>query len=276
MQAGSSWAVGWKKDAFWGRDALLAERAAGPARRLRGLLLERPRGPRGRHGRARPGRPADRPDHLGDVLTQLKRGIALALIYTGAELERRRAGADRRPGPQVAGRPCRAAAVRAVARALIAGGLGLAFGGGRLGVRLQAEHRGPQHRQRQQPAEPVAGPDAPAAGSGSARAVAAPCRAPDPGGAERPATSAPPAGRPVGPRWRRRRPARRPASTGVRRSAACSSKPVSAASSGLPITVEQFQQLDPVRPGQPPDGRGSRRSGRSSPRRRCPAAVRSP
>jgi glycine cleavage system T protein (aminomethyltransferase) len=39
VQAGSSWAVGWKKPAFWGHDALVAERAAGPARRLRGLVL---------------------------------------------------------------------------------------------------------------------------------------------------------------------------------------------------------------------------------------------
>jgi glycine cleavage system T protein (aminomethyltransferase) len=37
LQARSGWAVGWKKDAFWGRDALLAERADGPARILRGL-----------------------------------------------------------------------------------------------------------------------------------------------------------------------------------------------------------------------------------------------
>jgi aminomethyltransferase len=38
VQAGAGWAVGWKKDAFWGRDALLAEKETGPARRLRGLL----------------------------------------------------------------------------------------------------------------------------------------------------------------------------------------------------------------------------------------------
>ena len=38
VQAGSGWAVGWDKPEFWGRDALLAEKAAGPARRLRGLL----------------------------------------------------------------------------------------------------------------------------------------------------------------------------------------------------------------------------------------------
>jgi aminomethyltransferase len=37
LQARSGWAVGWKKEAFWGRDALLAEKASGPARVLRGL-----------------------------------------------------------------------------------------------------------------------------------------------------------------------------------------------------------------------------------------------
>lgn len=37
LQAGSSWAVGWTKSQFWGREALLAEKEAGPARRLRGL-----------------------------------------------------------------------------------------------------------------------------------------------------------------------------------------------------------------------------------------------
>ncbi|CKI12946.1 glycine cleavage system aminomethyltransferase GcvT [Mycolicibacterium smegmatis] len=37
LQARCGWAVGWKKDAFWGRDALLAEKAQGPKRVLRGL-----------------------------------------------------------------------------------------------------------------------------------------------------------------------------------------------------------------------------------------------
>ena len=37
LQARSGWAVGWSKEAFWGRDALLAEKQAGPARLLRGL-----------------------------------------------------------------------------------------------------------------------------------------------------------------------------------------------------------------------------------------------
>ena len=38
VQAGLSWAVGWDKPQFWGRDRLVAERAGGPRRRLRGLL----------------------------------------------------------------------------------------------------------------------------------------------------------------------------------------------------------------------------------------------
>jgi aminomethyltransferase len=32
------WAVGWKKDVFWGRDVVVAEKAAGPKRILRGLV----------------------------------------------------------------------------------------------------------------------------------------------------------------------------------------------------------------------------------------------
>ena len=38
VQAGLGWAVGWKKDAFWGRDALVAEKEAGPSASLRGLV----------------------------------------------------------------------------------------------------------------------------------------------------------------------------------------------------------------------------------------------
>jgi len=37
VQAGASWAVGWQKDTFWGADALRAEKASGPSRRLRAL-----------------------------------------------------------------------------------------------------------------------------------------------------------------------------------------------------------------------------------------------
>jgi aminomethyltransferase len=42
VQARTGWAVGWSKPAFWGRDALVAERERGPERLLWGLLaLER-------------------------------------------------------------------------------------------------------------------------------------------------------------------------------------------------------------------------------------------
>ncbi|OBH20096.1 glycine cleavage system aminomethyltransferase GcvT [Mycolicibacter sinensis] len=37
LQARCGWAIGWKKPAFFGREALQAEKAAGPARLLRGL-----------------------------------------------------------------------------------------------------------------------------------------------------------------------------------------------------------------------------------------------
>ncbi len=37
LQGGVSWAIGWHKSTFWGREALLAERQRGPSRRLRGL-----------------------------------------------------------------------------------------------------------------------------------------------------------------------------------------------------------------------------------------------
>jgi aminomethyltransferase len=37
LQARCGWAIGWKKDAFWGREALLQEKQTGPRRLLRGL-----------------------------------------------------------------------------------------------------------------------------------------------------------------------------------------------------------------------------------------------
>ncbi|MDX1881800.1 glycine cleavage system aminomethyltransferase GcvT [Mycolicibacterium sp. 120270] len=37
LQARCGWAIGWKKDSFWGRDTLLAEKEAGSKRLLRGL-----------------------------------------------------------------------------------------------------------------------------------------------------------------------------------------------------------------------------------------------
>ncbi|HEY1570527.1 MAG TPA: glycine cleavage system aminomethyltransferase GcvT [Pseudonocardiaceae bacterium] len=87
VQAGVGFAVGWKKDAFWGRDALTAERAAGPHRRLRGLLaLDR--------GVPRDGMPVrDGAGRRIGVTTSgtfsptLKQGIALAMLDTDAGVE---------------------------------------------------------------------------------------------------------------------------------------------------------------------------------------------
>jgi aminomethyltransferase len=83
-QARSGWAVGWKKPAFWGREALLAEKEAGPARLLWGLRAT------GR-GIPRPGMAvlgADG-DRIGEVTSgtfspSLRTGIALALLDAGA------------------------------------------------------------------------------------------------------------------------------------------------------------------------------------------------
>ena len=86
-QARSSWAVGWKKPAFWGREALLAEKEAGPARLLWGLRAT------GR-GIPRPGMPvlAAEGSRIGEVTSgtfspSLRTGIGLALLDTAAGVE---------------------------------------------------------------------------------------------------------------------------------------------------------------------------------------------
>jgi aminomethyltransferase len=81
-QAGLGWAVGWKKDAFWGRDPLVAEKEAGPKRKLRGLVaLER--------GIPRPGMLVSlTPDvplceiTSGTYSPTLRKGIGMALVPT--------------------------------------------------------------------------------------------------------------------------------------------------------------------------------------------------
>ena len=86
LQARCGWAIGWKKDAFFGRDALLAEKEAGPQRLLRGLRVV--------------GRGVLRSDlnvldgdskvgitTSGTFSPTLKVGIALALIDVDAAIE---------------------------------------------------------------------------------------------------------------------------------------------------------------------------------------------
>ena len=81
-EAGLGWAVGWKKDAFWGKDALVAEKAAGPKRRLRGLVAV------GR-GIPRPGMGVTLVQDVplcditsGTFSPTLRKGIGLALVPT--------------------------------------------------------------------------------------------------------------------------------------------------------------------------------------------------
>ena len=80
VQAGAGWAVGWDKPQFWGRDALLAERAAEQSRLLRGLVVT---------GRGIPRSHCAVKDATGAVVGEVtsgtfsptrKQGIALALL----------------------------------------------------------------------------------------------------------------------------------------------------------------------------------------------------
>jgi aminomethyltransferase len=79
LQAGLGWVVGWDKDEFRGRDALLAERQAGPRRHLVGLTTE---------GRQPPREHADVVSHdrrvgtvtSGNFSPMLGHGIALAFL----------------------------------------------------------------------------------------------------------------------------------------------------------------------------------------------------
>lgn len=83
VQAGSGWAVGWSKPEFWGRDALLAEKAAGPARRLRGLRATGRGIPRAGMAVVRDGERVG-VTTSGTFSPTLKIGIALALIDTSS------------------------------------------------------------------------------------------------------------------------------------------------------------------------------------------------
>jgi aminomethyltransferase len=79
-EAGLGWAVGWRKEAFWGREVLRKEKEAGPQRRLRGLMaVER--------GIPRPGMIVSLvPDvplceiTSGTFSPTLKKGIGMALV----------------------------------------------------------------------------------------------------------------------------------------------------------------------------------------------------
>jgi aminomethyltransferase len=104
VQARATWAVGWAKDRFWGRDALLAERERGPERLLWGLQSLDRGIPRAHMTVTADG------VRLGEVTSGTfsptrKAGIGLALLSTsvveGAEVE-----------VDVRGRPSRMRVVR--------------------------------------------------------------------------------------------------------------------------------------------------------------------
>ncbi|WP_293306373.1 glycine cleavage system aminomethyltransferase GcvT [Mycolicibacterium sp.] len=85
LQARCGWAVGWSKDAFWGRDALLAEKQAGPRRLLRGLRATGRGVPRAEMTVLRGGAPIG-VTTSGTFSPTLGAGIALALIDADADV----------------------------------------------------------------------------------------------------------------------------------------------------------------------------------------------
>lgn len=94
VQAMLGWAVGWSKSAFHGRDAVNAEREAGPDRRLRGLLALERGIPRAHMPVRRVGTEADplSGDLVGETTSgtfspTLKQGIALALLDSSVAVD---------------------------------------------------------------------------------------------------------------------------------------------------------------------------------------------
>ncbi|KUI01544.1 glycine cleavage system protein T [Mycolicibacterium acapulense] len=85
LQARCGWAIGWRKEAFWGRDALLAEKEAGPPRLLRGVKAVG----RGVLRADLTVLDGDRPVGVttsGTFSPTLKVGIGLALLDTAADI----------------------------------------------------------------------------------------------------------------------------------------------------------------------------------------------
>ena len=85
LQAACGWAVGWKKDAFWGRDSLLDEKQAGPRRVLRGLRATGRGVPRAEMTVLRDAQPVG-VTTSGTFSPTIGAGIALALIDTDADI----------------------------------------------------------------------------------------------------------------------------------------------------------------------------------------------
>jgi aminomethyltransferase len=86
VQARSGWAVGWKKDEFWGRDELIAEKATGPSRLLWGLEALDRGIPRAHMPVLSPGGSLVGEVTSGTFSPTLRKGIALALLSTNTEI----------------------------------------------------------------------------------------------------------------------------------------------------------------------------------------------
>ncbi len=84
VQARAGWAVGWRKPAFFGREALLAERADGPVRQLRGLVATGRGVPRPHQNVLTSDGTVVGETTSGTFSPTLGSGIALALIDTAA------------------------------------------------------------------------------------------------------------------------------------------------------------------------------------------------
>lgn len=85
LQARCGWAIGWSKDAFWGREALMAEKQAGPRRLLRGLRAVGRGVPRAEMTVLRDAQPIG-VTTSGTFSPTLGTGIALALIDADADV----------------------------------------------------------------------------------------------------------------------------------------------------------------------------------------------
>ena len=85
LQARCGWAVGWSKDAFSGRDALLAEKQTGPRRLLRGLRAMGRGVPRAEMVVLRDAQPIG-VTTSGTFSPTLGAGIALAMVDTDADV----------------------------------------------------------------------------------------------------------------------------------------------------------------------------------------------
>jgi aminomethyltransferase len=84
LQAGLEWVVGWDKPDFRGKQALLAEREAGVARRLRGIATEGRRPPRADCAVLVDGEPVGSVTS-GNYSPLLEHGIAMAFVPPGLD-----------------------------------------------------------------------------------------------------------------------------------------------------------------------------------------------